>query len=443
MARSSFAPIPNRDTLNKFLTATDARQQIAAGTLSCETLLRQCLAHIDEREADIGAWQMMGREAAIACAQRLDRAPGKALLHGIPLGVKDIIEVAGMPTRNGSNIFINAPNASVDAASVAIARTAGANILGKTVTTELAGFTPGRTRNPQHLGHTPGGSSSGSAAAVADGHVPLALGTQTAGSVIRPAAYCGVFGFKPSFGLMPLDGIKMQSATLDTLGVFARCAEDLALWYAAMTGAKTIPDDPQPYALRINIISNLMVRADAEMGQALANAGAVLAMAGVQIHEIKLPAIFNDAGNDQRTIQLAEMATHYAREHREHRDLLSVQLVNLLDEGAGITEATYRAAMQRCDRLREQADQLFGDCDAWLMPSAIGAAPYGLHATGDPIFNRLATVLHQPAINVPHYRTKAGLPLGLQLVGGRQQDEKLLAVAQQIQIIFQAQKKPF
>ena len=170
------------------MTATEARRLIGTGELSCETLVRQCFARIDEREADVHAWQFVNREAAIANAKILDKAPNKGLLHGIPIGVKDIIDVAGMPTRNGSMIFADAHKASMDAASVAMARMAGAIVLGKTVTTELAGFTPGRTCNPHNLEHTPGGSSSGSAAAVADGHVPLAIGTQTAGSVIRPAA---------------------------------------------------------------------------------------------------------------------------------------------------------------------------------------------------------------------------------------------------------------
>lgn len=427
---------------HKFLTATQAQQQILSGALSCEAYLRQCLARIDAREPEIDAWQIISRETAIAAAIALDKMPNKTLhktsnkglLHGIPIGVKDIIDVAGMPTRNGSMIYADAPKANRDAASVAMARLAGAVILGKTVTTELAGFTPGRTRNPHNLEHTPGGSSSGSAAAVADGHVPLAIGTQTAGSVIRPAAYCGVFGFKPSFGLVPRGGVKLQSDTLDTLGAFARSVDDLALWYAAMTGAKTAPVINTPRTLRINIITNLLDRADMEMGVMVAEASDILAMAGVKIREVKLPAIFDDAETHQRTIQLCEMARHYAIELNEHLESLSPQLATTLDEGVKISKPAYQFAMQRGDAIRKQADNLFGDCDAWLMPSAIGAAPKGLDSTGDPIMNRLATLLHQPAINVPHFNTKAGLPLGLQLVGMRHQDEKLLAVAQQVHL---------
>ena len=414
------------------MTATEARRLIGTGELSCEALVRQCFARLDEREADIHAWQFVNREAAIANAKILDKAPNKGLLHGIPIGVKDIIDVAGMPTRNGSMIFADAHKASMDAASVAMARMAGAIVLGKTVTTELAGPTPGRTCNPHNLEHTPGGSSSGSAAAVADGHVPLAIGTQTAGSVIRPAAYCGVFGFKPSFGLVPRGGMKLQSDTLDTVGVFARSADDLALWYATMTGAPTAPALKTSRAVRIHIITNLLDRADMEMGVSIAEASDTLAMGGAKIRDVRLPAIFDEAEADQRTIQLSEMAKHYAWEHKEYRELLSPQLANMLDEGARITKAAYRSALQRSEMIRKQADNLFGDCDAWLMPSAMGAAPHGLDATGDPVFNRLATVLHQPAINVPHYKTKAGLPLGLQLVGIRHQDEKLLGVAKKV-----------
>jgi len=438
------------NVLPKFLTATEARQQLATGTLSCEALVRQCFARIDEREAVVDAWQFLGREAAIAQAQALDKSSSKGLLRGIPMGVKDIIDVAGMPTRNGSMIFADAHKASMDAASVAMARMAGAIPFGKTVTTELAGFTPGRTRNPRNLEHTPGGSSSGSAAAVADGHVPLAIGTQTSGSVIRPAAYCGVFGFKPSFGLIPRGGVKLQSDTLDTVGVFARSVDDLALWYAAMTGARATFLDQPSYpnshqnshqnsrSLRINIITRLLDHADMEMGVTVAEASDVLSTAGVKIRDIKLPAIFDDAEADQRLIQLSEMARHYAWEHAEYRDLLSPQLANALDEGARISKEAYRQAMQRSDVLRKQADNLFGDCDAWLMPAAPGGAPKGLDATGDPVFNRLPTLLHQPAINVPHYQTKAGLPLGLQLVGMRHQDEKLLNVARQVQALLKA-----
>lgn len=430
------------NVLPEFLTATEARQQLETGTLSCEALVRQCFARIDEREPAIDAWQFLGREAAIAQAQALDKSSRKGLLHGIPIGVKDIIDVAGMPTRNGSMIFADAHRASMDAASVAMARMAGAIPLGKTVTTELAGFTPGRTRNPRNLEHTPGGSSSGSAAAVADGHVPLAIGTQTSGSVIRPAAYCGVFGFKPSFGLIPRGGVKLQSDTLDTLGVFARSVDDLALWYAAMTGTRTTFLNPPSYqnsrSLRINIITHLLDHADMEMGVTVAEASDVLSTAGVKIRDIKLPAIFDDAEADQRLIQLSEMARHYAWEHAEYRDLLSPQLAHALDEGARISKEAYRQAMQRSEIIRKQADNLFGGCDAWLMPAAPGGAPKGLDATGDPVFNRLPTLLHQPAINVPHYQTKAGLPLGLQIVGMRHQDEKLLNVAQQVQALLKA-----
>ena len=424
--------------MNKFPTATEARQQIDAGTLTCEALLQQCLARIDERDRSVDAWQLVGREAAKASVATLNRATSKGLLHGIPIGVKDNIDVAGMPTRNGSMIFADAHKASMDAACVGMARLAGAVVVGKTVATELAGFTPGRTKNPVNLAHTPGGSSSGSAAAVADGHVPLALGTQTSGSVIRPASFCGVFGFKPSFGLVPRTGVKLQSDTLDTIGVFARSADDCALWYAAMTGSKASPRLEFGRSPRINIITNLLDRAEMEMSVCLAEASDILSQGGVKMREVKLPAIFDDAEQDHRSIQLAEMAKHYAWEHSEHRDLLSPQLAAALDEGKKITKAAYQQAMKRCDIMRKQADNLFGDCDAWLMPSAIGAAPTGLESTGDPLFNRLATLLHQPAINVPHYKTKSGLPLGLQLVGIRHQDEKLLGVAKQMHAVLQA-----
>jgi amidase len=348
------------------------------------------------------------------------------------IGVKDIIDVAGMPTRCGSPIF--AQNlAKIDAACVALARAAGAIVIGKTVTTELATFQPAKTRNPQNLEHTPGGSSSGSAAAVSAGMVPSAMGTQTAGSIIRPAAYCGVVGFKPTFGLVPRAGVKMQSDTLDTVGVFSRTVDDAVKWYAAMTGARTaVTDTASDRPLRITIVNNLLDCTDVDMSVAIAEAADALSAGQVRVKELRLPAVFDDATADQRIIQLSEMARMYSLEYSTYRDLLSAKLAAMIEEGRAIDSHAYMAAMGRADGLRKQADLLLGDCDAWLMPAAPGAAPKGLESTGDPVFSRANTLLQQPAITLPVYRNKNRMPLGLQLIGARHQDEKLLATARRV-----------
>ncbi len=407
----------------------------------CEAEIEECLTRIESLDGPIGAWAYIDSAGAFAQARELDNAPVKGVLHGMPIGVKDIIDVAGMPTRCGTPIYAT-QMATIDAHCVALAKAAGAIVIGKTVTTELATFNPSRTRNPANLDHTPGGSSAGSAAAVAAGMVPLAFGTQTAGSVIRPAAYCGVFGYKPSFRIVSRAGVKLQSETLDTVGVLAATIDDAMKWYAAMSGSQTTntaaTSRASPRALRIAIITNLMDHADAEMNVAIASAAATLNAAGLQAREIRLPERFDQAQIDQRIIQLTENARHYAVEHRQFREQLSPPLAAMLDEGAAISEAQYQAALARTNATREQTDATFNDVDAWLMPSAQGAAPKGLESTGDPVFNRLITAMHLPAINIPVYRSHARMPLGLQLIGARQQDEKLFATAMQVNEILRS-----
>ena len=398
----------------------------------CEFQIEDGLAQIDMLDDEIRAWEFVDREGALAQARQLDQSTARGPLYGISVGVKDIIDVAGMPTACGTPIYAGNV-AQKDAASVALARAAGAVIIGKTSTTELASNHPAKTRNPQNTAHTPGGSSSGSAAAVAAGMVRIAFGTQTAGSVIRPAAFCGVVGFKPSFGLVPRAGVKLQSETLDTVGVFARTVDDAALWYAAMTGAKAMPLlNIGKGALRILIATNLLGHADVNMSVAVAEAAEALANAGLSVRETRLPTIFDGAHVDQRIIQLAEMARFYATEHQQHRHQLSVEITTILDEGASISADAYQAALARTEATRKQAAQLFVDADVLLTPSATGAAPAGLASTGDPVFNRLASTLHLPAINLPVYRSKKRMPLGLQLIGAHFQDEKLLAVAKRV-----------
>lgn len=394
-----------------------------------EFQIEDCLAQIGLQDRRVLAWQHVDREGALKRARELDRSSRRGPLYGIPIGVKDIIDVAGLPTTHGSRIYEgNIP--TLDAACVTLARAAGAVIIGKTVTTELATFVPSRTCNPQHLDHSPGGSSAGSAAAVSAGMVPLAIGTQTAGSIIRPAAYCGVAGYKPTYGLVPRGGVKIQSDSLDTVGVLARTVADAHRFYLAMTGAMEFkPLIPLERPLKINIITNWMDHADVDMSVAIAEAAEDLGAAGCKVREIRLPSLFDEAQTAQQVVQMAENAQHYATERTKFNALLDPRLLKYLEESAAISSQNYMAARDRIESARRQTAFLFADCDAWLMPSAPGAAPKGFSSTGDPVFNRLATALHLPAINVPAYRSKLRLPLGLQLIGAAHQDEKLLQVA--------------
>jgi Asp-tRNA(Asn)/Glu-tRNA(Gln) amidotransferase A subunit family amidase len=358
--------------------------------------------------------------------------PQNGVFHGITVGIKDIIDVAGLPTRNGSRADKDALPPTHDAACVAQLRAAGAIIVGKTVTTELATFVPAETINPHYPAHTPGGSSCGSAAAVAARHVDLALGTQTAGSVLRPAAYCGVFGFKPTFGLVPRDGVLVQSPTLDTVGVFARDVETLQRWLAIVMNK--IADEKATAttssALRIHVVQNWLAHVSSGMRDALVRATQALRARGHEVVEITLPREIDDMIQHQRTIQNVEAARAYERYRTKERHHVTPALLEQLDAGAAIPESTYQDALRHADAARTIADDLLNQCDAWLMPAAPGAPPLlSEHTTGDPLFNRLASVLGTPAISVPGMRDAAGLPLGLQLVAKRGMDASLLSAA--------------
>ena len=399
----------------------------------CEQRIQDCLSRIEAEDARIGAWEHVDAIGAMHRARELDGieyAGRKGPLHGMAIGVKDIIDVAQLPTRCGSPIY--ATNiASADAACVALARAAGAIIIGKTVTTELATFVPARTKNPLNLEYTPGGSSAGSAAAVAAGMVPMAIGTQTAGSVIRPAAYCGVFGFKPTFGHVPREGVKLQSSILDTVGVFTRNISDTAKWYAAMTGASP-SIETSTARLRIAVVTNLNEQANAVMLTAVEHAIEALQSAGVHIERLRLPQAFDDAVRDQKIIQLAEGSKFYAPEYQDFRAQLNEDIAAVLEEGARIDSRDFMAAVARASNLRIEADRSMGDFDCLLMPAAPGAAPHGFASTGDPLFSRVNSLLHQPAITLPIYKNTNGMPLGLQLIGARNQDRQLFTTAQRV-----------
>jgi Asp-tRNA(Asn)/Glu-tRNA(Gln) amidotransferase A subunit family amidase len=411
------------------LTACEMHAEIFARRLSSVDLVNDCLRRIGLREPVIGAWAHIEPEFALAQAEAADsaRAAGQPLgpLHGIPVGIKDIIDTAGLPTECGTPAFVGR-RPTVDAEIVQRLKAAGAIILGKTVTTELAFYGPGRTRNPRDPQRTPGGSSSGSAAAVADFHVPLAIGSQTAGSILRPASYCGVMGFKPTFGAIPLDGVIAQSPPLDTLGSYARSAADLALITAVLSGKPcdrpTLPNRP----LRLAFVKTpAWPQGDESMRSAFER---LAADNGAIIHEVPLPSAFDDTGGLQRAVQFHDIAANYGPIVAKHADVVSDKLKEVIAEGRSVTDAEYRTARERREPLYGAIEPIFAAYDAILTPSAQGIAPLGLSSTGSPMFNFLWTYLGVPAISVPLLAVD-GLPLGVQLVGRRDGDAHLLAVA--------------
>jgi Asp-tRNA(Asn)/Glu-tRNA(Gln) amidotransferase A subunit family amidase len=410
------------------LTGTEAAAAIANGTITSEALVTACLERITAREEQVRAWEYLDPEQALAQARARDRGPAQGPLHGVPIGIKDLIDTIDMPTGYGSPIYAG-HRPAWDAACVALLRAAGAVILGKTVTTEFAMFTPGKAANPHHPGHTPGGSSSGSAAAVADSMVPLALGTQTAGSIIRPASFCGVVGYKPTHGQFPVAGIKALSETLDTLGGMARSVADLALLRAAFVGGPARLQALE-HAPRLGLCRTPQwPHATAATREALDAAARQLAAAGATVRELELPAEFANLAAVQETIQVFEGARCCAYELTRHRERLSQKLLELLAPAEGISYAAYAEALALAETCRRQLETLFTDYDALLVPSAPGEAPAGLEATGNPLFNRMWTLLHTPAVNLPGLTGPKGLPVGVQVIGPLGMDDRLLSIA--------------
>lgn len=412
------------------LSATEVARLLQRRELSAEALLRDCLARIDARDAEVRAFVQLDAEAALAQARALDAGAVRGPLHGLPLAVKDIFDTHDLPTEMGSPIFAgNRPR--VDAAAVALCREAGAIVIGKTVTTELANMTAGVTRNPFNPAHSPGGSSSGSAAAVADGMAPLALGTQTAGSIIRPAACCGVVGVKPSFGRVPRAGVKPNADSMDTVGGFGRTVADAALLASVLTGDARLRSEARPQALRIGLVQGPdWDQAEDDVVACWAQAVRVLASPAARCEDAALPQDFADVAAVQGAIQAAETAQALAHEHRHHRARLSDALVALLDKGRGIDAVALAAQRARAERWRREVDGLFERYDVLLAPSAVDEAPEGLAFTGDPVFCRPWSLLGLPCVHLPFATGSHGLPVGLQLVGRQGDDHRLLAAAQ-------------
>jgi Asp-tRNA(Asn)/Glu-tRNA(Gln) amidotransferase A subunit family amidase len=409
------------------LTASQAAGRLSAATLTAETLVGDCLERVRAR-ADVNAWAWLDPEQALAQARAADRAGRPGLLAGVPVGVKDVIDTVDMPTEHGSPIYRgNRPFA--DAACVALIRAAGGVILGKTVTTEFANRDPRGTVHPHNPAHTPGGSSSGSAAAVADFQVPVGLGTQTGGSTIRPAAFCGVVGYKPSFGEFSRVGIKMQCHNLDTLGVICRSLEDVALMRAVLTVQPPHRVDRASSAPRIGFCRTpAWGHADADTQALLERTAAKLAGAGAMVRDVELtPA---DILGHHRRIFEFEAARNYAYEYEVHGDKLSAALRDgLLTPGRALPLSAYIEAIETAEGFRRNLDDLFGEFDVLLAPSAAGEAPEGLGSTGDARFNAIWTLAWTPCVTLPAGTGRKGLPLGVQLIGPRFDDEALLDAA--------------
>lgn len=420
------------------LTATEAVARIARGEITSEALVTACLERIAVREGLVGAWQYLDPEQALQQARDRDAQPGRGALHGIPVGIKDIIDTVDMPTSYGSPIYQGARPAW-DAACVAALRAAGAVILGKTVTTELAAYHPGKTANPHNPGHTPGGSSSGSAAAVADCMVPLALGTQTAGSIIRPASFCGVVGYKPSYGLVNKAGLKPSSELLDTIGVFARSVADAAVSVAVMSGrAEMSTVSIVNEAPRIGFCRTPQWPfAEAATQQAFDHTRKALAAAGATIVDIELPPSFDKLAEGQTLIMAYESSRALAYEMNTHQEQLSAKLLELLKSGQDCPPDVYDEARSLASRCRAALIEVYRDIDFIIAPSVKGEAPAGLDATGDPIFNRIWTLLHVPCVNIPAYTCSTGLPVGLQVIGLTGRDRQTLNMASWVENAIQ------
>ncbi|MEO8652985.1 MAG: amidase [Ramlibacter sp.] len=431
------------------MTASAAAAAIRDGELSAEQLVQACLDRIAQTEDRVGAWTYLdpvhALEQALA-ADRLQRG-GATLgpLHGLPVGIKDIFDTADMPTENGTVLHAGRRPAE-DATVVALLRAAGAVILGKTVTAELAVYAPGKTTNPHDARRTPGGSSSGSAAAVAAAMVPLAVGTQTNGSVLRPASYCGVHGYKPSHGSISRHGVLKQSTTLDQVGVFARSVDDVALIAGELFRYDGKDPDVRPDT-RLSLTEGRSLDAGAPLRIAFVKTPlwpnatetaqqaftALAARCTDVVREVELPPVFESAVACHRTIMESDLANNYGALYASGKERLSDALREMIERGQRYTGAEYSKARDGIAQLSRALDDLFAGCDAVMTPATTGVAPLGLASTGSPMFCTIWTLCGVPAISLPILHGEEGMPLGVQLVAARRNDAQLLRIAKRLE----------
>lgn len=415
------------------LTAAQAVERIRSGQCSVEDLARACLERIEHRDADVRAWTHVDSNLVLANAREMDRAGPRGPLHGLPVGIKDVILTADLPTQYNSALY-RGFHPRMDAACVALLRDAGALIFGKTDTVEFA--TNARralTRNPHNFEHTPGGSSSGSAAAVADHHVPLAIGTQTGGSIIRPASYCGTYALKPTWGLVNSDGLKPFAPTLDTIGWFGRSADDLSLLYEVFDpDASPHPEFNLGHAKVALCRTPAWSRAEPATIEALSRAAELLRSAGAEVTELVLPSHFDELIECQAQIMRIEGRRSFLAEYRQHKAKLHPFLLEQAENAHGYTANHLRSAYDLAARCRTEFDAIASRYDVVLAPSAVGEAPTGLASTGEPVLNVMWTLLHVPCVNVPGLTGPGGLPVGITLTGPRFNDCKVIAAARAI-----------
>lgn len=414
------------------LSASQAIKALSKREIKATDLLLSCLDRIGQKESVVKAWASLGKENALARAKTLDKGAIQGLLHGLPIGVKDLYDTFDLPTSYGSPIYADHyPGA--DAVSVALLRQAGGIILGKTVATEFASFKPSHTTNPHDSERTPGGSSSGSAAAVADFMIPLATGSQTAGSIIRPASFCGVIGFKPSFGKISIAGVKSLSMSLDTMGCFGRTIEDVALAVAVMSG-----DHQMVVVEDLHNKPRIAICKTADWSSAQREVSSALAIArhtaesfskGV-VSDLFLPSVCDGLTHMQTRIMLSEMSRSLLFEKEHFPKKLSAQLSAQLNAGTAISYEEYAKDLLAADKARSAILSLFADeLDIIIAPSTVGEAPPKKEGTGDPIFCRGWTLLGLPCINLTVTAGPNGLPVGVQLIAGPGKDRLLLSAA--------------
>jgi amidase len=409
------------------ISGSEAVEGVRAGKFTVEAITRASLDRIAARDKDVKAWAFVDPDIALEQARARDRAQTKGPLAGVTIGVKDIIDTFDMPTDMGSPIYANNRTA-YDASCVAMVRAAGAVILGKTVTCEFAGLTPNVTRNPHSLAHSPGGSSSGSAAAVGDHMCAVAFGTQTGGSVLRPASFCGAVGYKPSYNLICRGGIKFAAESRDTIGLIARSVDDVDLVASVLTGrsaSKRREGAPKFGLCR----THMWDIAKPETVHAIDDAMKRLTAAGATFRDVSLPSSFEALAEARTVINPVERARSMAPEWNSHRALISPGLTRQIEEGLKVPYARYLASLQRMKACRDELAAVFGDAEVLLAPCVTGEAPKGLETTGDTRFQEFWTALHVPTISLPTHKGPNGLPVGIQLVGRIYDDESLLSVA--------------
>jgi amidase len=415
------------------LTATEIVAAIDAGKTTCEAVARACLERIQLREPHVQAWQYLDREQVLSQAIALDKSGRRGPLIGVPFGIKDIIDTHDMPTEYGSPIYTgNRPKN--EAACVALGRKAGGVLMGKTVTTEFANRHPGKTKNPFDPARTPGGSSSGSAAAVGDHMVPLAIGTQTTGSTIRPASYCGVFGYRPTWGDLRCSGVREAAGSLDTLGLLARSLDDIALYRDVLLGVKPQPVPEHTGALRVGFCrTHVWPEVEAHTQKLLEDAAQKLARAGLQVSDVDLPADFARLMDTHLAISSYEFARNFTYEIENHWDEISTTLrENRLKSGLECSFERYREARAFAAQCRRAFASVIADYDVLLTASATGEAPVGLSATGNANNCLIWTTLHVPSVTMPVFTGPHGLPVGAQIIGKADGDRALFAAARRI-----------